>query len=188
LQLKPPVGFVSTDRPALKRLARLWKDIVLRPAEARTVAALRLVEPLIDRIAVFEADGVRAEVLLRGASEPIPLGTLGEGASRILALALHMALVPGGLLLIDEIENGLHWSVMPKIWRFLVETAIANQVQVFAATHSKDWLDGLANLHRTDPSLAAHVSVHRLEAGRDSAVRFDASRITEYVDLELEAR
>src|SRR5262249_9800648 len=31
LQLKPPVGFVSTDRPALKKLARLWKDVVLRP-------------------------------------------------------------------------------------------------------------------------------------------------------------
>ena len=77
---------------------------------------------------------------------------------------------------------------MPKVWRFLVETALAGDIQIFAATHSKDWLEGLADLHRTHPTLAAHVSVHRLEAGRETSVRFDAGRIAEYVEMELEAR
>jgi hypothetical protein len=118
----------------------------------------------------------------------VPLGTLGEGVSRILTLALHLVLTQGGYLLLDEIENGLHWSVMPKVWRFLIETALARDVQVFATTHSKDWLEGLADLHRTHPDLAAQVSVHRLETGRETSVRFDASRIAEYVEMELEAR
>jgi hypothetical protein len=43
-------------------------------------------------------------------------------------------------------------------------------------------------LHRDHPDLAAQVSVHRLEAGRETSVRFDASRIAEYVEMELEAR
>ena len=77
---------------------------------------------------------------------------------------------------------------MPKIWRFLVEAAIANQTQIFAATHSKDWLEGLADLHRKDPELAAHVAVHRLEAGEPTSIRFDAERIAEYVEMEMEAR
>jgi len=92
------------------------------------------------------------------------------------------------VLLIDEIENGLHWSVMPRIWRFLVETARTLDVQVFASTHSKDWLEGLADLHRTDPTLTADVAVHRLEAGRETPVRFDAAGIADYVAMELEAR
>lgn len=188
LRLHPPVGFVTTGRPSPRTLARLWTRIVLTPGEAHTVEALRLVEPAIERIAISEGDRPIAQVLLRGAEEPVPLGTLGEGVSRILMLALHLVLTQGGYLLLDEIENGLHWSVMPKVWRFLIETALARNVQVFATTHSKDWLEGLADLHRADPELAANVSVHRLEAGRETSVRFDAGRIAEYVEMELEAR
>lgn len=93
--------------------------------------------------------------------------------SRLLTLGLHLVITKGGFLLVDEIENGIHWSVKPKLWHFLVETARALNVQVVATTHSKDCLDGLAHLHRTYPALAEHVSVHRLEAGRDTSVRFD---------------
>jgi AAA15 family ATPase/GTPase len=91
-------------------------------------------------------------------------------------------------LLIDEIENGLHWSILPKVWRFLVETARVLDVQVFATTHSKDCIEALAELHRTDPLLAQRVTVHRLEAGRESSLRFDAGRVAEYVEMELETR
>ena len=188
LSLRPPVGFIATDRLTPRQLANLWTNVVLTPAEDRTIEALRLIEPAIDRIAISESDGTIAKVLLRGAEGPVPLGTLGEGVSRLLTLALHLALTQGGVLLLDEIENGLHWSVMPKVWRFLVETALARDVQIFATTHSKDWLEGLADLHRTHPSLAAQVSVHRLEVGRDTSVRFDADRIAEYIEMELEAR
>lgn len=188
LRLHPPVGFVTTNRLFPRDFARLWADVVLTPGEERTVEALRLIEPEIERIAISESDGTVAKVLLRGAEGPVPLGTLGEGVSRILTLALHLARTQGGFLLLDEIENGLHWSVMPKVWRFLVETALTGNTQVFATTHSKDWLEGLADLHRAHPELAAHVSVHRLEAGRETSIRFDASRIAEYVEMELEAR
>jgi energy-coupling factor transporter ATP-binding protein EcfA2 len=188
LRLHPPVGFVTTDSLSSFELAPLWTNVVLTPGELQTVEALRLIEPSIDRIAIVESEGPMAKVLLRGAAAPMPLGTLGEGVSRIFALALHLVLARGGFLLIDEIENGLHWSVMPKVWRFLVETALALDIQVFATTHSKDWLEGIAALHRDNPELASQVSVHRLEAGRETSVRFDASRIAEYVEMELEAR
>jgi putative AbiEii toxin of type IV toxin-antitoxin system/AAA ATPase-like protein len=186
LLMDPPVGFVPTGRSVPGDLASLWTKVELTPAEQRTVDALRLIEPRIERIAISESDG--AKVLLRGAMSPVPLGSLGEGVSRILALALHVALTPGGFLLVDEIENGLHWSVMPKIWRFLVAAAIANQTQIFAVTHSKDWLEGLADLHRRNPELAAHVAVHRLQAGQETSIQFDAERIAEYVEMEMEAR
>ena len=43
-----------------------------------------------------------------------------------------------GFLLIDEVENGLHWSVQYDFWRMVIRTAHENNVQVFATTHSSD--------------------------------------------------
>jgi energy-coupling factor transporter ATP-binding protein EcfA2 len=188
LRLQPPVGFVTTTRVSPHSLARLWSDVVLTPGEARTLDALRLIEPRIERIALSERDGTMAKVLLKDATGPIPLGSLGEGVTRMLTLALHLALTRGGFLLIDELESGLHWSVMHRFWQFLVATARENQVQVFATTHSKDLVEALAELHRCAPELAADASVHRLEVGRDESVRIDAARIAEYIEMELEPR
>ena len=189
LTLRPPVSFITTRRLLAAELSLLWQSVVLTPREDAAVAALRLVEPTVERVAVSgNGDSAVAQVLLRGATGPVPLGTLGEGVSRIFALALHLAETQGGFLLVDEIENGLHWSVMPTIWRFLVETARALDVQIFATTHSKDCLEAVAELHRSQPDLAGDISVHRLEAGRETPVRFDASRIAEYIDMKLETR
>jgi predicted ATPase len=189
LRLKPPVGFVTTDHLFPSELLPIWTSVVLTPGEQRTVEALRLVEPSVDRIAISGSrDAVSPQVLLRGDDAPVPLGSLGEGVSRILTLALHLAATQGGVLLIDEIESGLHWSALPKVWRFLVETARILDVQVFATTHSKDCIEALAELHRMDPVLAQRVTVHRLEAGRESSLRFDAGRIAEYVEMDLESR
>ncbi len=188
-RLHPPVSFLTTDRLLAADLARLWAGVVLTTAEARTVEAMQLVEPAIERIAIAESEGTAsARVLLRGAPGPVPLGTLGEGVSRILALALHLATSRGGFLLVDELENGLHWSIMPSVWRFLVETARAFDVQVFATTHSKDCLEGLAELRRTYPALAQHASVHRLQVGGEMSTRFDAARVADYLEMELETR
>lgn len=189
LKIKPPVGFVSTRRLLPAELAVLWKGVVLTPREEATVRALRLIEPAIERLAISgSGEAAAAQVLLRGAAGPVPLGTLGEGVSRILVLALHLVRTQGGFLLLDEIENGLHWSVMSKVWRFLVESARDLDIQIFLTTHSKDCLEAIAELHGTHPQLTEDISVHRLERGKETPVRFDATRIAEYVHMELETR
>ncbi|MFO0681130.1 MAG: AAA family ATPase [Sandaracinus sp.] len=191
LEQAEPVGFISTDRFGARELAELWSRIVLTPNEERVLDALRLIEPRVDRIAVSIVDGANAaaaRVLLRGDRAPVPLGTLGEGVGRMFALASHLVLTRGGFLLIDEIETGLHWSVMPQVWRLLVEVARALDVQVFATTHSRDCLDAIAELSRSHPDLASRVRVHRLEAGRETAATFDASRVASNVELEIETR
>ena len=50
----------------------------------------------------------------------------------------------GGVLLLDEIDSGLHYSAMHALWDFILKAAEINQVQVFASTHSLDCLRGLA--------------------------------------------
>ena len=46
---------------------------------------------------------------------PIPL--MGEGLRRLLSLLLAIANLKDGIVLIDEIENGFHYSVHKKVWQ-----------------------------------------------------------------------
>ena len=73
---------------------------------------------------------------------PIPLRSLGEGAVRMFGIALALANSKGGLLLIDEVENGLHYSVPSDFWKMVLQVARDNDVQVLATTHSWDVVEG----------------------------------------------
>ncbi len=133
-------------------LERLWDNVVLTPDEDRAVAALKLVfGDAVERVAVVGDEATfprrrrrRAVVLLRGQRRPISLRSLGDGALRLFGVALALANSRGGFLLIDEAENGIHYSLQPDFWNMVIRTAHENDVQVLATTHSSDCLKGFA--------------------------------------------
>lgn len=107
---------------------------------------------------------------------------------RILALALAVNQVPGGILLIDEVDTGLHYSVMGDLWRSLVEAARQFDIQVFATTHSLDCINGLSWLHRNRPDLAEDVSLQSLDRRLDKAVAYEPDQIQVAVEQQIEVR
>lgn len=66
-------------------------------------------------------------VKLSGVDRPVPLNSMGDGMLRVLQLALKLFAAKGGFLLIDEFENGLHYSVQEKVWALVFEVARAIQ-------------------------------------------------------------
>ena len=58
--------------------------------------------------------------------------------NRLFELALSLVNAEDGVLLVDEFENGLHYSVQPDVWRMIFALAQKLSVQVFATTHSRD--------------------------------------------------
>ncbi len=120
--------------------------------EKRAVEALRLIfGSTVKRVAVIgdergprSRNGRRAVVRIAGQERPVPLRSLGDGAVRLFGVALALANSQGGFLLIDEAENGIHYSVQRDFWRMVLLTAHENNVQVFATTHSWDCAAGFA--------------------------------------------
>ena len=50
---------------------------------------------------------------------------------------------PGSVLLVDEIENGLHHSVLDELWFMIAEAAKENGCQIIATTHSYEAIKAL---------------------------------------------
>lgn len=63
---------------------------------------------------------------------------MGEGMNRMFGIALALVNAKDGMLLIDEVDTGLHYSVLPDLWRLIFEVAHRLNVQVFATSHSWD--------------------------------------------------
>lgn len=75
-----------------------------------------------------------------GLSKKVPFAYMGDGLSRLLTILLAIAYTREGIILIDEIENGFHYSKMPKIWEILMKAATDYGCQIFATTHSYECL------------------------------------------------
>src|SRR6185295_1614327 len=161
----PPVNFLRAEAIDFFSLKQLWDRVVLTPAEEAVNRALQIIEPQVGRLAFVGGGNSSSNirVKLSDMDQPLPLGTLGGGTEHVLALALALNSARGGFLLVDEIDTGLHHSVMMDVWRLVAETAKKLDVQVFATTHSLDCVRSLAQLRNKYPEIAAEVRVHRVD-------------------------
>lgn len=133
------------------QIARFWDTIALTDEENSAVEALQLVlGSNVERVAIIAEDdryrrhGRSAKVRLQGDKHPVPLKSLGDGAVRLLSVALGLANSAGGFLVMDEAENGIHHSAQRRFWRMVLKAAHLNNVQVLATTHSWDCVRGFA--------------------------------------------
>lgn len=99
---------------------------------------LRLIEPKLKRLAVAVTAGVPMIFGDIGLTRLIPLPIMGEGIAKVCSLVLAIANSPDGLVFIDEIENGIHHSIMDEIWIGVAEAARSFNTQIFATTHSRE--------------------------------------------------
>ena len=136
--------YISTESLAGEELSGLWDQIALTPQEELVLRALRFVDPKIERIAsvgshVYSSPGRSGFIVKRSDyAHPFPIGSLGDGAWRMLAMAIAVTQCNNGVLLVDEIDTGLHFTVLADMWKLILATARELNVQVFATTHSYD--------------------------------------------------
>jgi ABC-type branched-subunit amino acid transport system ATPase component len=187
----PRVNFLAAESTEAASLGQLWDALVLTPEEEEVTKSLRVIEPDLEKLAFLtEGRGNSANIVLRlkGLEQRLPLGTLGGGMTHLLALVLNLLSARGGFLLVDEIDTGLHYSVMVDMWRLLIESARRLKVQVFATTHSLDCVRALARLRNRYPEFATEVVVHRVEKDETKTVTYDVDDIVVAAESHLEVR
>lgn len=188
-----PVRFIGTESLKADSLGRLWDQAVVEGRESGAIEALHILEPKLSTLFFLGSGPRRARnQVLAGFDDPqrsrVPLGNFGEGMRRLLSLALALNVPKGGIVLIDEIDTGLHYSIMGDMWLLVVNAALQNDVQIFATTHSLDCLRGLAWLCKHHPDLTGEVSVQKIEPSLNEAVAFDAEDIQVAAEQSIEVR
>jgi len=199
-----PAKFITTESLDSDDLIALWNKVALTPNEDLVLRALRFLEPKIERIAAqatthnyYGGTGFRGGFIVKvqGHDQPIPIGSMGDGMWRMLAMAISITQCKGGVLLVDEIDTGLHYSVMADMWRLIFRAAEDLDVQVFATTHSFDCIQSLACICVT-PTLdfadgsqpSNNVTLQRIEIGNGKAIPYSEEEIRIAAESQIEVR
>ena len=138
---RPSNIFISgRQRFGLEEDVRRFGKVELEGHADRLVKCLQRVDARIKRLLIIAAPPTPMIYADVGINRPTPIGLLGDGVSRLLSMALAFHEARGGMLCIDEVENGLHYSVLKDVWEELTWLSREFDVQVFATTHSKECL------------------------------------------------
>jgi len=135
--LKFPLFFLPTSfRISILQEIAFYSQIRSENYQNEIIKYLRIIEPKINNIEILTLTGESALYGDVGLDKPILLSFLGEGMSRLTNILLAIGVSKNGVVLIDEIENGFHYSVLKDVWKAISEMARKFNVQIFATTHS----------------------------------------------------
>lgn len=188
------VEFVGTDSTSIEYVAEGWSQIALTPHEEIVDQALRLVAPSFDRLSYVQQSGAIAGTFLAKLNEfpqPVPIGSMGEGIWRMLTIIIALVRAKDGFLLVDEIDTGLHHSIIADVWKIVLSTAEKLNVQVFATTHSLDCIRGLAQICRDDlaeDGSEDRISMHRIERDKPESIHYRERQIVIAAERGIETR
>lgn len=146
--MEKPCVFVPANGVTGESIGKYWDRITLGPLENDVLDTMKIIEPGIERINLISTQKTsrlqeRTPIVkVRSSDSPVPLRSVGEGMNRMFGMALALVNAKDGILLIDEIESGLHYSILPDMWNLIFQAARRLNVQVFATTHSWDCITG----------------------------------------------
>lgn len=129
------------------------KNILQNKDEHFIVEGLKIIEPRVTDF-IFADNEMLVDI---GLAKRIPVNMMGDGARKIVSLLTAVYDCKDGALLVDEISNGFHYSVMGSLWKVLINAAVRNNTQLFVTTHDNDSIKGLRNaaLNEFDDIVAA---------------------------------
>ncbi len=169
--------------------SKLWEQVEISGRETAVIDSLRLIDRGVAKV-FFIGSNPRIPVCrIKGLDRPVPLHNLGDGVSRLFELILGIVNVAGGICLIDDFENGLHWSVQEQVWDVVFKTAKNLDVQIFATTHSLDAVKSFQTvaLRQDDESFGGIVQMKK-QNGKTVAKPIFGEDIRKVLQYEVEVR
>lgn len=163
------------------------KKIQEEKKEAEIIEALKILDSRISDFVIIDGD-IFVDV---GLDKRIPLNFLGDGTRKIFSILISIYSCKNAVLLIDEIDNGLHFSVMQNLWTSVQSMAQKYNVQLFITTHNIDSLKALKHLFEKNESLENNFSFYKLIQkvdGSNLALRYSGKEVRNLLELENEIR
>ncbi len=153
------------------------------------VVAMHKMFPVISNLSIELNDKVpMVYATLSNADEKVPLGLLSAGVSKIFAYLVAIANQPKGFMLIDEIENGLHYELLPKAWELFYEFADLYGTQLFVSTHSLENLKAVLPIIETNENGFSLIRIEKDLSRPTVAKQFTGKKLKHALEQDIDPR
>jgi len=184
---------LNTEPIGTEYIANFFDNIALTEKEDNVIEALQIIEPNLNKLAFIAESQYRFRrpiVTLKGSNRRFPLKSMGDGINHILSIILALVNCENGCLLIDEIDNGLHYSVQENLWRVIFDLAKKLNIQVFATTHSNDCINSFTEVlkEENNASIGSFYRMQKRKSGRIELVEYNAEELNSVSEHNIEIR
>lgn len=195
VQKTKPYELVRTNQISRDKNPDLFDNISLTPLEKEIITALKIIDPNIENINFLSEESnnrlnrIKKRVpfvVFSSSSEKLRLTSMGDGINRVLTIILALLNSKDGFLLIDEFENGLHYSVQSQLWEIIFHLSDKLNVQVFATTHSDDCIKSF--IESDTQNIGKLIRLENLDGDIKSIAFNDKDRLSFAIQNNIEVR
>ncbi len=128
-----------------RELTEAYDNARLDDKDSEVLKAFQILDPAIESVESFSI-GEPTLYLRRKGEKRLPLSLFGDAMNRVAYIMLKLVNSEDKILLVDEIENGIHYTKQEEFWRILFRLALELDTQIFATTHSLEMLQAFARV------------------------------------------
>jgi len=184
-----PAHYISATHGDFVGLPDLYTNAIKTGKEETLLTSLRLLEPRLTRLALLmmgRTPMIHGDI---GIGSMLPIALMGGGTGRLLMFLLAISNTPDGMILIDEVENGFHHSVLVDVWRAINTASKQSNTQIFATTHSYECIHAAQEAFARDRE-AEDLRLIRLDRidGNIQAVNYKTDVLEAAIEMGVEVR
>ncbi len=132
-------------------------------------------------------------VVLSDDNSTHPITRFGDGSVKLARIIIGViSSIKNSRIMIDEIENGIHFSRLKDFWKIVITLCKQFNVQLFATTHSLEcqryFIEALSELGEDYQNDARNISLVENASGEVEAVTFDFNQFEFAMEIGYNTR
>ena len=175
------IAFLHSQGLSNIKLKSFYESVQKKDKEELLYSYLNLFDKNISNFKIIGGDKPQCKV---ASGEYRDINEFGNGLKHWISIISSLYTCENGYLFIDEIENGIHYTNLDKLWEIILTISKDQNVQVFATTHSKECIESYARVtKKLEDDEISFIELGRNKNDQIKAIVMDSERF--YRDLEV---
>jgi len=132
----PNIKFIDNFGHANNEIIRNYSSVQKKDEEASLNAILNAFDSSIDAFKIIDE-----KPQCKTNNQYLEITEFGDGVRHLISIVTSLYASENGYLFIDEMDNGIHFSLLDELWKNILVLSKKLNVQIFATTHSKECIE-----------------------------------------------
>jgi hypothetical protein len=184
----PAYFFSAAGPPEADTVAKQLSQLVVNKQEIALTNLAKVMDDRIQGLFVASPRGAIEAFVDLGERRLFPLTLMGSGVVRAIGIAAAVLVYAAGLILVDEIEDGIYYKRLGDFWKMLYEMAKRSDAQIIASTHSAECVGAAMEAITPDLKDADPLHIYRLVRGRRLPIPYEKESLKSADEFMAELR